>query len=52
MNVEMSEIAVINDSNNAPFLFRSLCEIVSDCFGALVFLFGSSASKPPFANLL
>ena len=30
----MSNIAIINDNNNfAPSTFRSLCELVGDCFG-------------------
>ena len=30
----MSNIVIINDNNNfAPFIFRSFCEFVCDCFG-------------------
>ena len=32
--VKMSNIAIINDKHNfAPSIFRSLCEVVGDCFG-------------------
>ena len=37
------KVAVINDNNNfAPFLFRSLCEFVGDCFGPRYFSSGAA----------
>ena len=42
MPVKMSEIAISIDNNNfAPSLFRSLCEIICDCFDAMVIFFGN-----------
>ena len=41
MPAEMLELPVINNNNNfAQSLFRSVCEIVGDCFGASVCFFG------------
>ena len=49
MPAEMSEIVVINDNNNfASSLFRSLCEIVSDCFDALIVFVGSCAASEKY----
>ena len=40
---EIVKVAVINDNNNfAPYLFRSLCEFVGDCFGPRYFSSGDT----------
>ena len=40
---EIVKVAVINDNNNfPPSLFRSLCEIVGDCFGPRYFSSGAA----------
>ena len=46
--IKMSNIAIINDNNNfALSIFRSLCKIVSDCFGPRYF-FGSYAPSEKY----
>ena len=42
MKHEIVKIVVINDNNNfAPFIFRSSCEFVGDCFGPRYFFEGA-----------